>query len=135
MLHMVGVVPTGYGADVAQQDLNDLRRDVHVLVDLLEPPDLLSAWLIADSLKPPTESKGGDQAAWHPQTAQHGRLYAGWGFAKRDGMKLVATKPKPAYQCAVRQRNGTEGRKPNANLDTAVTSTDTETWIRTNTKA
>jgi hypothetical protein len=62
MLHIVGVVPTGYGAGVAQQDLNGLRRDVHALIDLLEPPDLLSVWLIADSLKPP-ESKGGDQTA------------------------------------------------------------------------
>ncbi len=63
MLHIVGVVPAGYGANVAQQDLNGLRRDVHALIDLLEPPDLLSVWLIADSLKPPTESKGGDQTA------------------------------------------------------------------------
>ena len=63
MLHMVGVVPIGYGEEVARQDVNGLRRDVHALIERLEPPDLLSLWLIADSLAQPAESKGGDQLA------------------------------------------------------------------------
>lgn len=63
MLHMVGVVPSGYGEDVAKQDVNGLRRDLHALIERLEPPDLLSLWLIADSLAQPAEDKGGDQSA------------------------------------------------------------------------
>ena len=63
MLHMVGVVPIGYGADVARRDVSGLRRDVYVLIERLEPTDLLSVWLICDALAQPTESKGGDQSA------------------------------------------------------------------------
>ena len=63
MLHMVGVVPIGRGEEVARQDPTGLRRDVHALIERLEPPDLLSLWLIADSLAQPAESKGGDQLA------------------------------------------------------------------------
>ena len=63
MLHMVGVVPLGYGEEVARQDVNGLRRDVHALIERLEPTDLLSMWLISDALAQPADGKGGDQSA------------------------------------------------------------------------
>jgi hypothetical protein len=63
MLHMVGVVPVGRGEEVARQDVNGLRRDVHALIERLEPPDLFSLWLIADSLAQPAAGKGGGQSA------------------------------------------------------------------------
>ena len=63
MLHMVGVVPIGYGEDLARRDVNGLRRDVHALIERLEPLDLLSMWLICDALAQPADGKGGDQSA------------------------------------------------------------------------
>ena len=61
-----------------------------------------------------------------PQTAQSARLHAGCGHSHQCGMKSASPSLDLTHRGAVRQRRGTEGRKPDAHLNTAETEIETD---------